>query len=281
MAFVQRFWFPGLPPHPTDIVLSYLIFLSPAGSSPFTPSFKMADASIFYMFSSRTPYLGEKLQQRDRLIDSQVYLKIINRKEVRTVVNRVGPNPCSSTTLLLASLLRPRSHQFPLHFRLEALDTPHLFYTFDFTSRHLPPPPGDSFGFSVLFALPIQSNSVVFVQLAQFVLRVSADISAVSGGLKLWDLTFRIDHNHVFGTLQFETRDRHEKIQMEGNFLSSSYISLDPDTNDAVFYRELGGDSLPSRAVSTHMQQINDSLRHVLSLCSTQYILLLNLWTGT
>ena len=101
------------------------------------------------------------------------------------------------------------------------------------------------------------------MQLARFVLRVSADIRSVAEGLKLWDLTFRVDHNHVFGTLQFETRDRHLKIQMEGNFFTNSLIAIDPDMNNAIFYRELTGISIPDRAVSTYMRQINKSIRYV------------------
>lgn len=101
------------------------------------------------------------------------------------------------------------------------------------------------------------------MQLAQFIFRVSADIQSVSSGMKLWDLTFRIDRNHIFGTLQFETRDRHEKIQMEGNFYTSSLIATDPTTHETTFYRELWGSPLPNRAVSTYIQQINKSLRYV------------------
>jgi len=101
------------------------------------------------------------------------------------------------------------------------------------------------------------------VQLAQFVFCVTTDIQSVSAGMKLWDLTFRVDRNHIFGALQFETWDRHEKIQMRGKFYTDSLIATDPTTNEAIFYYELTGRPLPYRAVSTYVQQINRSLRYV------------------
>ena len=101
------------------------------------------------------------------------------------------------------------------------------------------------------------------VQLARFTFHVSTSIRSISPSFKLWDLTFRIDYNHVFGTLQFETRDRHEKNQMEGHFCTNSFISTDPTTNETTFYYELSGSPLPSRAVSTYVEQINKSLRYV------------------
>lgn len=102
------------------------------------------------------------------------------------------------------------------------------------------------------------------VQLAQFVFRMVADIRSVSTRMKLWDLTFRVDRNNVFGTLQFETRDRHEKIQMEGYFYTSSFISTHPRTNEATFYRRLESEiPLPDYTVREYMEQINESLRCV------------------
>ena len=81
--------------------------------------------------------------------------------------------------------------------------------------------------------------------------------------MKLWDLTFQIDRNNIFGTLQFETQDRHEKIQIEGNFYTSSLIATDPTTHEMTFYCELWGSLLLSHTVSTYIQQINKSLRYV------------------
>ena len=80
--------------------------------------------------------------------------------------------------------------------------------------------------------------------------------------MKLWDLTFRIDRNHVFGTLQFETLDRYEKIQMQAYFYTTSLISINPLTHKATFYRKLESDTpLGDYAVSEYMRQINESLR--------------------
>ena len=138
-----------------------------------------------------------------------------------------------------------------------------MFYTFDFSTRHLPSPPWHSFSFTVLFALPVQSKPMLAVQLAQFVFRVSADIQSVSTGLRLWDLTFRADRNNIFGALQFETRSRHEKIQMEGRFYTSSLAVRHPHTHEITFYHELSGTSLPADTVDTYMRQINKSLRCV------------------
>ena len=81
------------------------------------------DESIYYMISSRILCLREskvyvyhsippalthpstELEQRDRLIDSQIYLKVLNQREVRTVI-QLYDHSCPSATLLLASLLR-------------------------------------------------------------------------------------------------------------------------------------------------------------------------------
>jgi len=95
-------------------------------SSPhqlFTLSSTMADESVYYVFSKRVPCLREskdqmcrfslsdeltcpstELSQQDRLIDSQTYLKVLNRKEIQIVVQHA--HLCSCTMLLLASLLR-------------------------------------------------------------------------------------------------------------------------------------------------------------------------------
>ena len=89
-----------------------------------------------------------------------------------------------------------------------------MFYTFDFTLRQLPPPPGNLHSLNVLFALPIQSRSIFSMQFTKFIFHIAADIRSVTTGMKLWDLTFRIDRNHVFGTLQFETLDRHDITQI-------------------------------------------------------------------
>lgn len=101
------------------------------------------------------------------------------------------------------------------------------------------------------------------VQLAQFIIHVSADIQSVSMGLRLWDLTFRTDRNNIFGVLQFETRSRHEKIQMEGRFYTSSLMVGHPRTHEVTFYHELSGTPLPVDTVDTYMRQINKSLRCV------------------
>ena len=100
------------------------IHLPPPRIPLFTLFSKMADESIYYMFSRRIPHLREskicachfdvitkltfhspELQQRDRLIDSQIYLKVLDCREVRVVVRGSG-HPCASAALLLASLLR-------------------------------------------------------------------------------------------------------------------------------------------------------------------------------
>ena len=100
------------------------------------------------------------------------------------------------------------------------------------------------------------------MQFAKFIFHIAADIRSVTTGMKLWDLTFRIDRSHVFGTLQFETLDRHEKIQMQAHFYTTSLISINPLTHEATFYRELESDTpLGDYAVSEYMRQINGSLR--------------------
>lgn len=140
---------------------------------------------------------------------------------------------------------------------------PHAFYTFDFSTRRLPAPPGISFGFNVLFAIPIQSKSTFAVQLALFIRHICAEVKDVSTSIKLWDLTFRIDDTNAFGTLQFETRVKHDKVHMECRFLSSSMIVSHPHLFDITFYRELSGNALPGDAVSTYLRHINDSIRYV------------------
>jgi len=88
-----------------------------------TLSSTMANESIYYVFSRRIPCLREsedqinhfvlpgeltcpltELSQQDRLIDSQIYLKVLNQREVQIVVQHA--HLCSSSPLLLASLLR-------------------------------------------------------------------------------------------------------------------------------------------------------------------------------
>ena len=80
--------------------------------------------------------------------------------------------------------------------------------------------------------------------------------------MELWDLTFRIDRNHVLGTLQYETRDRHVKIQMEAHVWIDDYAAIDPFTNEVISYQELSGLQLCNHGVSTHMRQINRSLQY-------------------
>lgn len=83
-------------------------------------------------------------------------------------------------------------------------------------------------------------------------------------GLKLWDLTFWVDHYHIFGSLQFKNWDRHQKIQMEGHFYTSNLISIDPNMNNVVFYHKLTWILIPDHTVSMYMQLINNCLRYVL-----------------
>ena len=59
-------------------------------------------------------YLAE-LRQRDRLIDSQVYLKVLNWREVHVVAQNDGDFACPSATLLLASILRVSIIPNPSH----------------------------------------------------------------------------------------------------------------------------------------------------------------------
>lgn len=61
-----------------------------------------------------TCYLAE-LRQRDRLIDSQVYLKVLNWREVHVVAQNDGDFACPSATLLLASILRVSIIPNPSH----------------------------------------------------------------------------------------------------------------------------------------------------------------------
>ena len=296
---------------PTNMALFHLGWFLPASPPLLAFFFEMADEPIYYLLSNRAPCLEDsgfylfyftfvvsaltcyptELRQRDWLVDMQVYVKIFNIQELRMIINNVAQNPCASATLLLASLLRvslnftfspknlayhhqPNSNHYPLYFRPDSLENPHIFYTIDFKSRHLPPPTEDSFGFSVLFAYPIESRSTLFTQLARFFLHVSADIRSVADGVKLWELTFWVDNNHVFGTLQFETRDRHQKLEIEGFFYTNSLIATDPNTKDVIFYRDFAETSVPDRAVFTYMGQIREILKYVLRrilhiFCST------------
>lgn len=104
---------------------------------------------------------------------------------------------------------------------------------------------------------------MVAVQLAQFISRVTAEIRSISTGLRLWDLTFRADHQNVFGALQYETRSRHEKLQMEGRFYTSSLTVLHPHTNEITFYYESSGTPFPAHMVNEYVRQIDRSLRYV------------------
>ena len=140
---------------------------------------------------------------------------------------------------------------------LESIDRPHVFYIFDFISRPLPLPSRNSFKFNILFTLRIKSRWILAVQLAQFITSVSADVQPVSSSIKLWDLNFRVDQNHVFSCLQFETRDRREIIQMKGHFYTMTIVT----TNETTFYYEFSGFPLLDHAVSTYVRQINNSLR--------------------
>ena len=81
--------------------------------------------------------------------------------------------------------------------------------------------------------------------------------------IKLWDLTFQVDQNHIFSCLQFKTRDRHEIIQMKGHFYTMTIVTTNPTTNKTTFYYEFSGFLLSDHAVSTYVRQINNSLRYV------------------
>lgn len=260
MARVSEIRPPDPSAHRSNPCSLYMTHSLPIISSQLALLPNMLNNSTFYVFSRRISCLGEKLQQRDRLIDAQVFIKTLNTKEIRTVVN-CNRRPCASTILLLASLLRPHPQLFPLHFDLNVVATPHIFYAFDFKTRHLPPPPGNSYGFNILFALRVGSHQMLAVHLAKFFFTMAAHVRAVSTNIKLWDLTFRVDPNYVFGTLQFETRSRHEKVQADAYFCMDSLIASHPLTEDAIFYRELSGLHLPDHAVIAYITQINWCLR--------------------
>jgi len=168
---------------------------------------------------------------------------------------------------------QPHACVFPLHFDLNVVTPPNIFYAFDFGTRRLPPPPGDSYGFNVLFALSIGSKKMLAVKLAMFVFNIAANVRAISTGIKLWDLTFRVDRNYIFGTLQFETRSRHKKVEAEAYFCTNSLFVSDPDTQDVIFYRESSGLHLSDHAVSAYMTQINWCLRYVFFHCYTRLVL--------
>lgn len=158
---------------------------------------------------------------------------------------------------------QPHPQQFPINFRLDSFNAPRAFYTFNFRSRLLPPPPGNSFGLNVLFALPVGSRSTLAVKLARFIFYVSKKVQSFSNNIHLWDLTFRVDHNHVLGGLQFETQHRHVKVQLEAHFWTNSFFAIDPITHEFISYRMLRGPRISGHAVSTHLRQINDSLKYV------------------
>ena len=158
--------------------------------------------------------------------------------------------------------LRWRLFQFN-NFHLESIDRPHVFYIFNFISHPLPLPSRNSFKFNILFTLRIKSRWILAVQLAQFITSVSADVQSVSSSIKLWDLTFQVDQNHIFSCLQFKTRDRHEIIQMKGHFYTMTIVTTNPTTNKTTFYYEFSGFLLSDHAVSTYVRQINNGLRYV------------------
>jgi hypothetical protein len=204
---------------------------------------------------------------------------VLNLREVQTTV-LLNRRPRASSILLLAALLRvshcfgfhtydlnrsskPHPHHFPLCFQLSSINIPHVFYTFNFTSRLLPPPPGDSFGFNLLFAFPIRSRSTLAAQFARFIFQVSADVRSTSNSIQLWDLTFRVDHKHILGALQFETQNRDKKIQAEADIWTDCLTSIDPVTLNCTFYQVLSGLQISDHVVNAHMQQINRGLRYI------------------
>lgn len=67
------------------------------------------------------------LRQRDRLLDSQVYLKVINRYEIRLAIQLTTRMPCDFVMLYLASLLRVSiclPHAFQIHLTSPATTSP-------------------------------------------------------------------------------------------------------------------------------------------------------------
>lgn len=101
------------------------------------------------------------------------------------------------------------------------------------------------------------------MELAQFILKISTDIRSISNGIQLWDLTFRVDRRHILGALQFETRDRHQKIQAEAYIWMDDLTSIDPVTYEVTSYRVLSGLQISDQAVSTHVRQIGRALKYV------------------
>jgi hypothetical protein len=102
------------------------------------------------------------------------------------------------------------------------------------------------------------------VELSQFIFQVSDDIASISTGIELWDLTYRVDQNHVLGVLQFETRCRHEKIQIEGKFYTESRIATNIRTLESTFYLTSGLEGpLSTYVVDELMGYINSSIRYV------------------
>ena len=79
--------------------------------------------------------------------------------------------PWSPNRTCILKLFKYILHQFLLHFYFSVY-TPHIFYSFNFTSHLCLPPIGDSFNFDVLFPLHAQSRSIVAIQLAQFIFHV-------------------------------------------------------------------------------------------------------------
>lgn len=153
---------------------------------------------------------------------------------------------------------------FPLRFGPEAVEVPFAFYTFDFETRRLPAPPAPSLSFDVLFILPSQPRSAVAIQLSLFILQVSEDVAAVSTDLTFRDLTYRVDHNNVFGVLQFRSPGKHEKVQMEATFYEKSTIATNPRTLEATFYLTMGRqEPLSTYVVDDLMGQIKRGVRCV------------------
>ena len=149
------------PPPPASPISS-LAFPSSSSAMPASLLTTTTDQPIYYVFSNRIPNLLQstsqphhlsdfqsrltqspptELQQRDRLCDSQVYLKVINCSEIRLAIQLAIRKPCDFVILYLASLLRVSiylRHANQTHLTSPATTSP-VFAPFR-PKLHKPPP---------------------------------------------------------------------------------------------------------------------------------------------
>jgi hypothetical protein len=127
-----------------------------------------------------------------------------------------------------------------------------------------------SFGFNILFAIPIH--------LALLIHHICAGVKAISTGVKLWKPTFQVDNNNTFGVLQFKTKAKHNKVQMECCFYATSSIITYMNPPKTMFYHEVSRSVLPGGTVNRYMHHINNILQYVWPQTAFVMLILIISW---